>query len=82
MPACQRALERLAAQAADGFTMMVDVLPEGVDDIVNLLVPDLHRRGLFHKEYSHRYPRDMLGLEGVTSLAPPSIGRRLNSAKM
>ena len=27
--------ERLAAGAADGFTMMVDMLPEGVDDIVN-----------------------------------------------
>jgi FMN-dependent oxidoreductase (nitrilotriacetate monooxygenase family) len=55
--------ERLAAKAADGFTMMVDMLPEGVDDIVNLLVPELQRRGLFHTEYSHRYLRDMLGLE-------------------
>ena len=54
--------ERLEAQAADGFTMMVDMLPEGVDDIVNLLVPELQRRGLFHTEYSHRYLRDMLGL--------------------
>ena len=54
--------ERLEAQAADGFTMMVDMLPEGVNDIVNLLVPELQRRGLFHKEYSHRYLRDMLGL--------------------
>ena len=55
--------ERLEAQAADGFTLMVDMLPEGVDDIVNLLVPELQRRGLFHKEYSHRYLRDMLGLK-------------------
>ena len=55
--------ERLAVEAADGFTMMVDMLPEGVDDIVNLLVPELQRRGLFHREYSHRYLRDMLGLE-------------------
>ncbi len=54
--------ERLAARAADGFTMMVDMLPEGVDDIVNLLVPELQRRGLFHREYSHQYLRDMLGL--------------------
>lgn len=54
--------ERLEAEAADGFTMMVDMLPEGVDDIVNLLVPELQRRGLFHKEYSHHYLRDMLGL--------------------
>ena len=74
--------ERLAAQAADGFTMMVDMLPEGVDDIVNLLVPELQRRGLFHREYSHRYLRDMLGLEVVTSQAAPSMGRRVSSAKM
>jgi FMN-dependent oxidoreductase (nitrilotriacetate monooxygenase family) len=56
--------ERLEAGAADGFTMMVDMLPEGVNDIVDLLVPELQRRGLFHKEYSHRHLRDMLGLEG------------------
>jgi FMN-dependent oxidoreductase (nitrilotriacetate monooxygenase family) len=61
--------ERLAAQAADGFTMMVDMLPEGVNDIVDLLVPELQRRGLFHKEYSHRYLRDMLGLDVGTSQA-------------
>jgi alkanesulfonate monooxygenase SsuD/methylene tetrahydromethanopterin reductase-like flavin-dependent oxidoreductase (luciferase family) len=61
--------ERLEAKAADGFTMMVDMLPEGVDDIVNLLVPELQHRGLFHTEYSHRYLRDMLGLESSASQA-------------
>lgn len=61
--------ERLAAKAADGFTMMVDMLPEGVDDIVNLLVPELQRRGLFHKEYSHKHLRDTLGLKENTAQA-------------
>ena len=61
--------ERLAAGAADGFTMMVDMLPWGVDDIVNLLVPELQRRGLLHTEYEHRRLRDSLGLE---SKAPQS----------
>ena len=42
--------------------MMVDMLPYGIDDIVNLLVPELQRRGLFHTEYSHSYLRDSLGL--------------------
>ncbi len=65
--------ERLAAQAADGFTMMVDMLPEGVDDIVNLLVPELQRRGLFHKEYSHRHLRDALGLEDAPRQHAPSL---------
>lgn len=67
--------ERLAAQAADGFTMMVDMLPEGVDDIVNLLVPELQRRGLFHREYGHRYLRDSLGLDQGTSDAQPELRR-------
>ncbi|MBX9847457.1 MAG: NtaA/DmoA family FMN-dependent monooxygenase [Xanthobacteraceae bacterium] len=64
--------ERLAAQAADGFTMMVDMLPEGINDIVDLLVPELQRRGLFHREYSHRYLRDALGLEVGT----PQVARQ------
>jgi FMN-dependent oxidoreductase (nitrilotriacetate monooxygenase family) len=63
--------ERLEAHAADGFTMMVDMLPEGLDDIVNLLVPELQRRGLFHKEYGHRYLRDMLGLGSRAAQAKP-----------
>ncbi len=54
--------ERLEAGAADGFTMMVDMLPWGVDDIVDLLVPELQRRGLFHTEYRHAFLRDSLGL--------------------
>jgi FMN-dependent oxidoreductase (nitrilotriacetate monooxygenase family) len=69
--------ERLAAGAADGFTMMVDMLPDGVDDIVDLLVPELQRRGLFHKDYSHRYLRDMLGLDGAALRAEPQRGREL-----
>ena len=60
--------ERLEAGAADGFTMMVDMLPAGVDDIVNLLVPELQRRGLFHTEYSHKHLRDSLGLEEKAAL--------------
>jgi hypothetical protein len=46
--------------------MMVDMLPDGVNDIVDLLVPELQRRGLFQREYSHRCLRDMLGLEAGT----------------
>ena len=36
------------AGAADGFTLMIDMLPSGVDDAVDLLVPELQSRGLFH----------------------------------
>jgi FMN-dependent oxidoreductase (nitrilotriacetate monooxygenase family) len=54
--------ERLAAEACDGFTMMIDVLPDGLHDIVDLLVPELQRRGMFHQDYEHQTLRDNLGL--------------------
>jgi FMN-dependent oxidoreductase (nitrilotriacetate monooxygenase family) len=53
-------MERLETGAADGFVLMIDVLPEGMNDVVELLVPELQRRGVFHKEYSHTYLRDSL----------------------
>jgi len=54
--------ERLEAGAADGFTMMIDVLPEGMHDIVELLVPELQRRGMLHTDYEHTTLRETLGL--------------------
>ncbi|MEW2544263.1 NtaA/DmoA family FMN-dependent monooxygenase [Streptomyces sp. NPDC047002] len=61
--------ERLAAGAADGFTLMVDMLPSGLHDVVGLLVPELRRRGLFHEEYEHTTLRDSLGI-GPAAPAP------------
>jgi len=55
-------MERLEAGAADGFTMMVDILPSGLDDIVDLLVPELQRRGIFRRDYEHELLRDSLGI--------------------
>jgi N-acetyl-S-(2-succino)cysteine monooxygenase len=49
--------------AADGFNLMPPVLPTGLDDIVDQLVPELRRRGLFRSEYSGTTLRDHLGLE-------------------
>jgi len=37
--------------AADGFVLMFDTLPSGVADFVDLVVPELQRRGLFRREY-------------------------------
>jgi hypothetical protein len=39
------------------------VLPTGLDDIVEHLVPELQRRGLFRREYEGSTLRDNLGLE-------------------
>ncbi|WP_432856124.1 LLM class flavin-dependent oxidoreductase [Amycolatopsis sp. CA-161197] len=61
--------ERLLAGAADGFTLMVDMLPSGVHDAVDMLVPELQRRGLFHTDYEHDTLRESLGLP-APSLVP------------
>lgn len=50
-------------EGADGFNLMPPVLPTGLDDIVEHLVPELRRRGLFRKDYSGTTLRDHLGLE-------------------
>ena len=48
--------------AADGFNVLVPHLPGGLEDVANLLVPELQRRGLFRRDYAGGTPRDHLGL--------------------
>ena len=47
---------------ADGFVIMPAYFPGAFDDFVNLVVPELQRRGLFRHEYSGPTLRDHLGL--------------------
>ncbi len=49
-------------KACDGFAIMVPFMPGGIDDAVNLLVPELQRRGLFHLDYEGHTLRESLGL--------------------
>jgi hypothetical protein len=37
-------------------------LPEGLDDLVDKVVPELQRRGLFRREYQGKTLRENLGL--------------------
>jgi hypothetical protein len=37
-------------------------VPEGLDDFVDKVVPELQRRGLFRREYEGKTLRDNLGL--------------------
>jgi FMN-dependent oxidoreductase (nitrilotriacetate monooxygenase family) len=60
--------ERFAAGAADGFNLMVDVLPSGVHDVVDMLVPELQRRGLLHEDYEETTLRGNLGLAPMAAL--------------
>lgn len=47
---------------ADGFNIMPPYLPGSLDDFVNLVIPELQRRGLFRNEYEGRTLRENLGL--------------------
>jgi N-acetyl-S-(2-succino)cysteine monooxygenase len=53
--------------AADGFNVMPPVLPQSLNEFVDLVVPELQRRGLFRTKYEGRTLRENLGLE-----RPPS----------
>jgi FMN-dependent oxidoreductase (nitrilotriacetate monooxygenase family) len=47
---------------ADGFILNVDMLPSGLDDFVDLVVPELRRRGVFRENYAGKTLRHHLGL--------------------
>ena len=52
----------LATDGCDGFNVMFPFLPAGLDDVVDRVVPELQRRGLFRTEYEGRTLRQNLGL--------------------
>ena len=54
--------EWLETGASDGFNVMFHTVPAGLDDFVDLVVPELQRRGLHRREYEGATLRDHLGL--------------------
>ena len=54
--------EWMAAGAADGFMLTFNQLPGDLAAFVELVVPELQRRGLYRTEYERGYLRDRLGL--------------------
>ena len=48
--------------ALDGYNLLPPYLPGALDDFVDLVVPELQRRGLFRTEYEGRTLRENLGL--------------------
>lgn len=54
--------EWLTTRGSDGFNVMFPYLPEGLDDFVDKVVPELQRRGLFRREYVGKTLRENLGL--------------------
>ncbi|MGM9927430.1 MAG: LLM class flavin-dependent oxidoreductase [Bacillus sp. (in: firmicutes)] len=49
--------------AADGFNIMPPYLPGGLEDFVELVIPELQKRGLFRVEYEGNTLRENLGLK-------------------
>jgi alkanesulfonate monooxygenase len=52
----------------DGFNIMPPFLPGGLDDFVELVIPELQRRGLFRTEYEGGTLRENLGLTRPASI--------------
>lgn len=52
----------LDAGAADGFIVSPYLVPSGLDDIVELLIPELRERGIYPSEYAGDTLRDNLAL--------------------
>lgn len=51
--------------AVDGFNVSPYLVPEGLDDIVDLLVPELQERGVYRTAYTGTTLREHLGLAPV-----------------
>lgn len=49
-------------EAADGFNIMPPVFPSGLTDFVELVIPELQKRGIFRTEYEGATLRENLGL--------------------
>lgn len=48
--------------AADGFNLLPPYVPDALTEFVDMVVPELRRRGLFREEYEGRTLRENLGL--------------------
>ena len=59
--------EWFEAVACDGFNITPATLPGGGADFVDMVVPELQRRGLFRHEYEGKTLRENLGLRKVIS---------------
>ena len=59
--------EWFVARAADGYNILPPYFPGGFADFVDLVVPELQRRGLFRREYEGSTLRDHFGLAAVAA---------------
>ncbi|GGJ17124.1 LLM class flavin-dependent oxidoreductase [Neoroseomonas lacus] len=55
--------EWFTSKACDGFMITLPLLPRGLNDFVDLVVPLLQQRGVFHMDYEGLTLRSNLGLQ-------------------
>ncbi|MFC1435535.1 NtaA/DmoA family FMN-dependent monooxygenase [Streptacidiphilus sp. N1-3] len=53
------------SEGADGFVLVPHLTPDGLDDVVDRVVPLLQEKGVFRAEYTGSTLRDHLGLDPV-----------------
>lgn len=51
--------------AADGFILVPQLTPHGLDEFVDRVVPELQDRGVFRSEYEHETLRENMGLPPI-----------------
>ncbi|GFN32936.1 LLM class flavin-dependent oxidoreductase [Paenibacillus xylaniclasticus] len=59
--------EWVEKQGADGFNIMPPILPSGISDFAELVIPELQKRGLFRTEYEGNTLRDRVSLKRPVS---------------
>lgn len=67
--------EWIDATDVDGFNLAYAITPGTFEDVVNLVIPELQRRGIFKKEYEEGTLREKLyGKQGQAHLPADHIG--------
>ena len=54
----------MQADASDGFILIPHIIPGGLDEFAEKVVPLLQERGVFRTDYTGPTLRDHLGLSG------------------
>lgn len=60
----------------DGFNLAATAVPEAWEQVADLLIPELQKRGRFKKEYKHGTLREKLGYPSARPLRPIPIAGR------
>ena len=65
--------------ACDGFNLLCPTMPAALDDFIELVLPELRRRGLFRTEYEGTTLRENLGVPAMP--IPPRVRQQPHAAQ-